>query len=164
MCATSSGRRSDRLHHANAASAIALDMLLEIPATGLPWRGSKDTLDRLIAATSAWLVQSFMPDVGQGGAASRRRQGPRSRDYADRLCRASPRLGLSFHSVRSSWASRSRRRSKYSAMGEENSKSDRKKRIIQSRHSKSKHRVESHSLLPSSVVPQEGKEPRQQWR
>jgi len=59
--------QTDPNAHFIYTGAIALNMLLETRAAGLTWRGGKDTLDRMIAATSAWLVQSFVPDVGQKG-------------------------------------------------------------------------------------------------
>ena len=42
-------------------------MLLQTRSAGLPWLGSKDKLDRMIADTSTWLVRNFVPDVGQRG-------------------------------------------------------------------------------------------------
>ena len=59
--------QTDPGDHFIYTTALALHMLLQTRSAGQPWLGSKDTLDRMIADTSTWLVRSFVPDVGQRG-------------------------------------------------------------------------------------------------
>ncbi len=60
-------RQANPGDHFIYTTAIALHMLLQTRSAGLPWLGSKDKLDQMIADTSRWLVGNFVPDVGQKG-------------------------------------------------------------------------------------------------
>ena len=55
-------RQTDLAHHNPYTSILALLSLLETRAAGLPWRGSVERRDALLAKTVAWIVGAYVGD------------------------------------------------------------------------------------------------------
>jgi hypothetical protein len=47
--------------HSTYTTALALEALLELRASGLPWNGSERLRDELINSTVRWLLSQFDP-------------------------------------------------------------------------------------------------------